>query len=260
MINGGLKTQGIVKRASKGKPLISVATVVFNGEKTIEKTINSIINQTYDNIEYIIIDGASTDDTLDIIKKYEGKIDYWQSEPDEGIYDAMNKCLDLAKGEFIIFMGCDDVFFSPYIIDVIISQIRDLNSIYYGDVFYKKSRKIYNGKFSSIKLCCCNICHQSILYPKKVYKNMKYETKYKILADWNYNLTSWNKYDFNYIPLVISIYNDEGRSQTEDRLFNADHHKIIKKNFGFLVYVIYIFISIAYKIKLSTQHHMLHEG
>lgn len=78
---------------------------MYNGESTLEQTIQSVVNQTYDNVEYIIIDGVSTDGTLDIIKKYEDKIDYWQSEPDKGIYDAMNKGIELAFGDWINFWG-----------------------------------------------------------------------------------------------------------------------------------------------------------
>jgi len=82
----------------KNKPLISIVTVVYNGEEFLEETIKSVVSQTYKNIEYIIIDGGSTDGTVDIIKKYEDKIDYWVSEPDSGIYDAMNKGIDKASG------------------------------------------------------------------------------------------------------------------------------------------------------------------
>ena len=83
---GGLRTQGYFKHSLPDKPLITVITVVFNGEKYLEETILSVINQTYDNVEYIIIDGGSTDGTLDIISKYEYAIDYWVSEKDNGIY------------------------------------------------------------------------------------------------------------------------------------------------------------------------------
>lgn len=108
---GGLRTKGYFKKSYENKPLISIITVVYNGEKYLEETIRSVINQTYDNIEYIIIDGGSTDGTLDIIKKYEDKIDYWVSENDKGIYDAWNKALRVAKGEWISFVGADDFLY-----------------------------------------------------------------------------------------------------------------------------------------------------
>lgn len=89
-------------------PLISIITVVYNGEKYLEQTIQSVINQTYKNIEYIVIDGGSTDGTLDIIKKYEEHISYWVSESDKGLYDAMNKGIGVAKGELIGMINSDD--------------------------------------------------------------------------------------------------------------------------------------------------------
>jgi len=109
---GGLRTKGYFKKYIKDNPLISVITVVFNGENDLEQTIKSVINQTYNNIEYIVIDGGSTDDTLSIIKKYEDKINYWVSEDDNGIYDAMNKGVGLAQGEWLCFINSGDIFIS----------------------------------------------------------------------------------------------------------------------------------------------------
>ena len=97
---------------SSVRPLVSVVTVVFNGEKYLEETIQSVINQTYDNVEYTLIDGGSTDGTVDIIRKYEDKIAYWISEPDNGIFDAMNKGADKATGEYIYYLNAGDVFYS----------------------------------------------------------------------------------------------------------------------------------------------------
>jgi glycosyltransferase involved in cell wall biosynthesis len=107
---GGLRTKGIDKISTQNKPLISVVTVVFNGEQFLEQTIQSVINQSYQNIEYIVIDGASTDKTLDIIKEYEEYIDYWVSEPDQGIYDAMNKGIKASLGELIGLINSGDLY------------------------------------------------------------------------------------------------------------------------------------------------------
>ena len=89
---------------------ISIITVSLNADQTIEKAIKSVLSQSYDNIEYILIDGGSTDKTVEIIRKYEENIDYWISEPDSGIYDAMNKGLDCCTGDIVAFLGSDDYY------------------------------------------------------------------------------------------------------------------------------------------------------
>lgn len=134
MQNGGLRTRGITKTSTPEHPLITVVTVVFNGEATLEQTIQSVVNQTYDNVEYIVVDGNSTDRTLEIIKKYEDKIDYWQSEPDKGIYDAMNKGIELANGDWINFMNSGDSFSSQSVIEQIFygKCLKNID-ILYGD-------------------------------------------------------------------------------------------------------------------------------
>lgn len=116
---GGLRKQGYFKLAASDQgqtpggsavPLITVITAVFNAEKTLEDTILSVISQSYGNIEYIIIDGGSTDSSVEIVRKYEHLIDYWVAEPDDGIYDAWNKGVSLARGDWIAFLGADDVY------------------------------------------------------------------------------------------------------------------------------------------------------
>ena len=113
------KSQGQCKTSTPRAPLITVITAVLNGENTLERTIQSVIGQDYKNIEYIIIDGGSTDGTLDIIKKYEHAIDYWISETDEGIYGAMNKGIQASSGEWIYFLGSDDYLVADNVLDTI---------------------------------------------------------------------------------------------------------------------------------------------
>ena len=110
--------------------LISIVTVSYNAVLTIEQTILSVINQTYPNVEYIIIDGGSTDGTVDIIKKYEDKIAYWVSEPDKGIYDAMNKGVVVATGEWINFMNAGDIFTDGDVIDKLFSDSPQTHLIF----------------------------------------------------------------------------------------------------------------------------------
>ncbi len=170
-------------------PLITVITVVFNGEKYLEETIQSVINQTYPNIEYIIIDGGSTDGTIDIIKKYENYIDYWVSENDNGIYDAMNKGLKLALGEFVGILNADDYYEEDAIEnllslllnskkDYVIANVRiiEKNSII-KPIYPLKKNKIYQEM---------PYPHISALIPKKIYKKVGlFNTKYKKAADFD---------------------------------------------------------------------------
>lgn len=243
MQTGGLRTKGITKASQSGKPLISVVTVVRNGAATLEQTILSVVNQTYDNVEYIVIDGASTDGTLDVIRKYEDRIDLWQSEPDGGIYDAMNKGIALATGGWVLFLGADDVLFDAYVIKNVSKRLININCVYYGDVFFDTHRLIYDYKFSAVKLCCRNICHQAIFYPKTIYNRMHFDTRYRIHADWEYNIKAWKLASFVYIPVMISIFCETGSSAKGDVVFLEDKHRIIKENLGFFVYVKSMLVS-----------------
>ncbi|TVR02186.1 MAG: glycosyltransferase, partial [Desulfovibrionales bacterium] len=133
---GGLRTQGLFKHSLPDKPLITVITVVLNGAKHLEETILSVLNQTYDNVEYIIIDGGSTDETLDIIRKYEHAIDYWVSEKDEGIYDAMNKGIKCATGEVVGIINADDYYHANSLESISKAFESSEKIIYFGRLLY----------------------------------------------------------------------------------------------------------------------------
>jgi len=121
---GGTRIKSGEKVSTEGRPLVSVITVVFNGAATVEHNILSVIEQSYDNVEHIIIDGGSTDATLSILHKYNSHINYWVSENDMGIYDAMNKGIALANGDFIGMLNADDYFADPSVLSEIVSQFE----------------------------------------------------------------------------------------------------------------------------------------
>lgn len=132
---GGLRCRGVFqKKGGSHKPLVSIITVVYNGEKYLENTFLSVLNQTYHNIEYIVIDGGSTDGTLDIIRKYDNRISYWVSEPDEGISDAFNKGISFASGDIIGIINADD-WYELDTIEKVIERFSECKAdIVHGDI------------------------------------------------------------------------------------------------------------------------------
>ncbi|MHB1530098.1 MAG: glycosyltransferase family 2 protein [Acidiferrobacteraceae bacterium] len=120
---GGRRTRGDPRQNLQGRPLVSVITVVLNGAVTLEDTIRSVSQQTYGNIEHIIIDGGSGDGTLDLIRKYDAQLDYWLTEPDAGLYDAMNKGIALASGDYVGMLNGDDIFASAQSVQKIVERL-----------------------------------------------------------------------------------------------------------------------------------------
>jgi glycosyltransferase involved in cell wall biosynthesis len=187
--NGGNRTRNFFKFSEIDRPLVSIITVVYNGEKFIEETIKSVISQKYQNYEYIIIDGDSTDRTLEIIKKYDQYIDYWVSQKDLGIYDAFNKGMRLATGDFIGFVNSDDVYTDKalsYLVDYYLKD-KNLDFIYgavkkhWGTLHGYKPYKIYWswGFYSS---------HSTGFFIKKKAAKIVglYNLKYPYSADYDY--------------------------------------------------------------------------
>jgi glycosyltransferase involved in cell wall biosynthesis len=236
---GGLRTQGYFKQSQEGKPLITVVTVVFNGEKFLEETILSVINQTYDNVEYIIIDGGSTDGTLDIIKKYEHAIDYWVSEKDKGIYDAMNKGLDLATGEWINFMNADDYFIDLNVLDSIAFNGTDL---IYGNIILKDNEYFTrSGSMVNIDtLLYKNICHhQASFTRKKAFKAVgRFDDSLKIAADYDFFVRCFFKHvNESYVNQDIAVMRMDGLSTMQFNQSLSEKLSVIKKHWDFFSYM-----------------------
>lgn len=193
---------------------VTIITVTYNAQDCLEQTILSVINQTYSNIEFIIIDGGSNDDTINIIKKYESHINLWISEKDQGIYDAMNKGINLATGDWINFMNAGDIFAS----NNTIQQVFDNNYLeydyIYGDRINKDTIGLYYEKaspFFNHKNAYCpakGVCHQSTFTKRNIAYKYKYSLKYKIAGDYEmmYNIYI-NNGKFLYRPIAVAIYN-----------------------------------------------------
>ena len=170
---------------------VSIITVVYNAVATIEQTILSVVKQDYSNIEYIIVDGGSTDGTLDIVKKYEKKIALWLSEPDHGIYDAMNKGLTHATGNYIYYLGADDCLLGPTSISQVVSFLQDnpevdvlCASVMMVDSVYR-IEKVYSSNFSEADvLSGYNTPHQGMFVRREILQKHRFDTSYHIAADY----------------------------------------------------------------------------
>jgi len=199
-------------------PLITVITVVLNGAKTLEQTIESVINQTYPNVEYIIIDGGSTDGTLDIIKKYENYIDYWVSEKDEGIYDAMNKGTILASGIYIYYLGAGDMLLNSNTFYTIIATILLNTQRIRRETLIILPIKIDKKPTLSYPVCQEElpiIHHQGAIFNLSSIKILQlYDLKYKIHSDFDFILNYCKKYGFCYINIPACIFQAGGTSNS----------------------------------------------
>ncbi len=206
--------------------LISIVIVVYNAKDTIKSTIDSILAQIYKNIEIVIIDGKSNDGTIDIIKSYSTKINYFISEKDNGVYDAMNKGISASKGEWIFFLGADDILFDENVFSsIFISNKYDDIDFLYGDVVLTSNQKVYGGERTYMSLVDKNICHQSILYKKNIFNTIgKYNLNYKILGDFDFNIRVFENstLEKQYINQTIALYNNKGLSSyTLDKEFHS---------------------------------------
>ena len=197
--------------------MVSIVTVVRNGVITIEQTILSVISQDYLDFEYILIDGVSTDGTLEVLEKYSDKLKYI-SEPDRGIYDAMNKGISLAKGDWIYFLGCDDVFHrNTTLSEIFHKRDYDKYDVVYGNVFFIQSKKIFDGEFDYDKHALMSICQQAIFYRKDLFNKFGlFNYYYKTAADYVFNMTIFclDKDKWKYINLIVADYNETGASAT----------------------------------------------
>lgn len=201
---------------------ISIITVCFNSAKTIEQTIKSVIKQDYPNIEYVIVDGGSTDGTLDIIRKYENYISYWISEPDEGIYDAMNKGIDRTTGDVVAFLNSDD-WYNDGAIRYVANNIMNTQAgiscyevnLCTGNEVRKRNLKIAE-RASNLRIVMI-YCHQAVFAERSLFEKYgKFDIRYKIAADYEWLLRMYNNgVSIKYENFVVANFREGGFSSAQ---------------------------------------------
>jgi glycosyltransferase involved in cell wall biosynthesis len=192
------------------QPLITVVTVVFNNVTSIEKTILSVLNQSYSNLEYIVIDGGSSDGTLEVIEQYKSRISQYVSEPDQGIYDAMNKGINIATGEWINFMNSGDQFsdedtLSRVFNSVVPKGIKFIYGNFYVDGGLRQSKKLFHASYKK-----GHILHQSVVYKRELhdYYGQYHVSKKIMISDYLF---------FNVVPIQMIMKTDVAISINDDR-------------------------------------------
>lgn len=254
------------------KPLITIVTVVLNSKKELEKTMKSVLEQTYENIEYIVIDGGSTDGTIEVIKTYRDKVTRWLSQKDNGPYDAMNKGIDLAQGEWINFMNAGDWFYKPEVIEEIFSDYPSDVDFIYGHHYYRISptqsllrnaedfntiwEKMMRAEFS-IPWLQSIPCHQTIFCRTEIMKKRKFDLGFKLAADFDFLFESYyNDYIFFNSRKIIAVYSKGGITSSRNLKLLREQWKYTKKyqksfqtDFFFIGLILYVYMA---KKKISS--------
>jgi glycosyltransferase involved in cell wall biosynthesis len=226
--------------------LFSIIIPTYNSANTLKRCLDSIVNQNFNSFEVLIIDGLSTDLTMTIVESYNEDRFRIISELDKGIYDAMNKGIGLAKGEWIYFFGSDDFFHDSLVLQKVTEFISDSNvEVLYGNVISDKFQGRYDGIFDEYKILDKNICHQSIFYKRSVFEKLGvYNLKYKVCADWDFNM------QWLLSPLITNLYADIIVADYADNGFSSKEYDTFE-NEKTILYLVYGRKILPLKIKVG---------
>ena len=248
---GGLRINGFYKSSKPNHPLISLITVIYNGEKYLQETLDSIARQSYLNFEHIVVDGGSKDKTLEIIKNNSNKIDYWVSEDDDGIYDAFNKGMQLCRGEYLGFINSDDVY-EKDALNILVKYIRQNknNDFIFGSV--KKHWAILSG-YRPWKIFYSwgfYTSHSTGFFIKNNSAKIVgfYNLKYKFSSDYDYLYRMIIKHKMNGVATkkneIFGIFRRGGYSSKIsfiDHFFEEIKIRIDNKQNRFLILFVFIY-------------------
>jgi glycosyltransferase involved in cell wall biosynthesis len=238
-----------VTRGVRQTPLFSIITPTFNCAAQLQRTADSLAQQDKILFEHILVDGSSTDDTLNVIRNYAieaAHVVRWVSEKDEGIYDAMNKGIDMASGKFLLFLGAGDLLRPDVLQEIAPLLPQNTFSFFYGNALMEGGH-VYGAPFDKSKIAKLNICHQAIFYGRELFNNIgKFELQYRVLADHAFNIKCFadDRVQKKYVDRIISEYEADGFSaHNTDEAFARDRETLIKRHLGWKPLLIYRFFQ-----------------
>ena len=210
----------------------SIITVNLNNACGLEDTIKSVINQTCHNYEYLIIDGGSTDNSKSIIEQYNSQIDYWVSEPDKGIFNAMNKGIKASKGDYLIFMNSGDCFYDKNVLEQSLNYLG--SDFVIGDIKRKDNNELLRYELSDISMMTFYkgaIPHQATFHKRSLFENSLYDEKLKISSDWKFFFQKiiFENSSYTIMPVVVSLFDTTGISNTNSDLASEERIQIISE-------------------------------
>ena len=216
---------------------ITIITINFNNARGLERTVRSVVTQTYSEVEYIIVDGASKDGSIDIIEKYSKQIAKWVSEPDTGIYNAMNKGIRMATGDYCIFMNSGDAFCAPDVLTNVQTCLKSGKDIYNGNAFftsvdgkitgYRKGHK----EVSKLYFYHSSICHQASFIKTAVLKKYMYDESLRMVSDWKFWIEAicLNLASYEAINVDVCCYDGGGITATQQERGMQERRKVLEE-------------------------------
>jgi glycosyltransferase involved in cell wall biosynthesis len=219
------------------QPFLSIITINYNDALSLERTMTSVLEQVNADFEYIVIDGDSKDGSLDVIKKYEAKLAYWVSEPDDGIFNAMNKGIAVANGEFLLFLNGGDLFTSNTALQDFISHPSFHGDIIYGDYKFEKGEKVYPDTLYPTYFMKTSLPHQSTFFRKNVFEQLgNYDESYHMGGDRDFFIKAYlsGQFEFVHVPYFLAFFNLDGISNNEahQRQKKEEDERMFKANYG----------------------------
>lgn len=221
-LEGGARTRGKRFESSPEAPVLSIVTVVYNGASTLRRTIDSVLGQGYANIEYVVVDGGSTDGTVDLLREYDEHLAYWVSARDKGIYDAMNKGIDLCTGDWVAMINADD-WYEPDTLKHVVRAIQEhpKANVFHGDIWMRYpngERSLKRARVSGFLLKYWEMVlnHPSFFVRRSFYQGRPFDDRLRVSADhkWTYEAFRDVPETFVYLPRPMANFSVGGASMS----------------------------------------------